>query len=203
MPAWFICPGCAATLEPAARPGGDVAGLRCVTAFEPNPVIFDLVHALKYESQVALVDWFAGFVAGCVSDERDVVLIPVPLHSSRERARGFNQSALLARAVAARLEGSVAEQVLVRTRPTAPQARLAHADRARNVAGAFERVGRVPERGRLLLVDDVVTTGATVAAALEALGTGAERTWVVALCRAHDVPAGESGGAISAQRPNP
>jgi ComF family protein len=194
VPAWFVCPECACELEPslAPQPLPGARGLECITAFAPGPVIFDLVHALKYESQTVLATWFAGFLADSAKAHvgPGAVLLPVPLHASRERERGFNQSALLARAVAARIDASVAEGVLVRTRPTAPQAKLPHDDRARNVAGAFGCAGRVPPHGRLVLVDDVVTTGATVGAALTALDVPPERVCVLTLCRARDAAAG-------------
>jgi ComF family protein len=98
------------------------------------------------------------------------VVVPVPLHPRRLRERGFNQSAEIARA----LGPTVTFDALSRVRETAAQARLSREDRARNVRGAF-----VPGRARaiagrtVLLLDDVVTTGATLSsarAALEALG---------------------------------
>jgi ComF family protein len=98
------------------------------------------------------------------------VLVPVPLHPRRQRARGYNQSLLLAREVSQRLDLPLAAGAVVRRRDTPPQARAAEADaRRRNVAGAFDgRPGAVAGR-RVLLVDDVTTTGATLDACARAL----------------------------------
>jgi predicted amidophosphoribosyltransferase len=190
LPVWHACPRCAATLVPAAR-GGRLpgrSGIVCPTAFEPCPLLFDLVHAFKYEAHLELVPWFARFMAAAARAELggDVVLVPVPSHGSRRRERGFDASALLATGVASRLGAAIAPAVVVRTRATPPQARLAHAARAANVAGAFARTGRAPRRARLVVVDDVVTTGATVSAVLAALALPPDRTAVLALCRARD-----------------
>jgi|Deesub1362A_J573_1020465.scaffolds.fasta_scaffold00663_4 ComF family protein len=91
------------------------------------------------------------------------VIIPVPLHGRRLRQRGFNQSALIARYVSKGLGRPLLVNSLVRTRDTLPQAGLSANERRRNIRGAFS----VNERGliykkRIMLIDDVMTTGATV-----------------------------------------
>ncbi len=116
--------------------------------------------------------------------EADMVA-PVPLHPSRLRVRGFGQAQALAEA-ARRLFGGppVDATALVRVRATDEQARLGRAARRRNVAGAFLAAPRVAGR-RVVLVDDVVTTGATAAAAARALrAAGAASVTVLALARA-------------------
>lgn len=110
-------------------------------------------------------------------------VVPIPLHHTRLRERGFNQSSLLAAAVARKLALPL-EEGLVRLRATATQVSQDQAARWENVAGAFAWVGQ-PLEGTVLLVDDVVTTGATVIAASEALITaGASAIIVLALARA-------------------
>ena len=94
----------------------------------------------------------------------------MPLHGSRLRERGYNQSVLIARAMARVLDLSVEDRALKRVRATETQTNLDSVERGANMAGAFRsrRRDRVRER-RVLLVDDVVTTGATANACAEAL----------------------------------
>jgi ComF family protein len=108
---------------------------------------------------------------------RGAVVVPVPLHPSRLADRGFNQSALLARRVARHLNAPLSARALVRTRETAQQSRLDRSARAKNVAGAFEvRASALIEGRTVLLVDDVMTTGATLDACENALAAaGAAR----------------------------
>jgi ComF family protein len=111
------------------------------------------------------------------------LVVPVPLHPSRLRQRGFNPAALLARALARAHGVPVAPRALERVRDTPSQTGLDRRARARNVAGAFRvRPGaRIP--ARVWLVDDVVTTGATLRAAARALRRAGARR-IVALCAA-------------------
>lgn len=123
------------------------------------------------------------------------VLVPIPLHRSRQRARGFNQAALLARLAAPELELPVALHALRRVRATAQQARLSDAAaRRRNLEGAFAARAPAPGCGRALLVDDLVTAGATAGAAAAALR---EAGWEVAGVLALGVAAahGDAGEA--------
>jgi predicted amidophosphoribosyltransferase len=188
IPYWVACPACAATLRPAGdkTPFAGTAG--CVTAFAPTPLLFTLVHAFKYEAQIQLADWFAARLA-IVARARlghGLVLLPVPSHPARVRERGFDASAVLATAVARRLGAAVAPAVIVRRRATPPQARLAHAARAANVAGAFACCGRLPHARRIIVLDDIVTTGATVNALRAVLARPDDGIAVLALCRARD-----------------
>ncbi|MCX2727712.1 phosphoribosyltransferase family protein [Thermomicrobium sp. 4228-Ro] len=110
-------------------------------------------------------------------------VVPVPLHRTRLQERGFNQSALIARAIARTLALPMREE-LVRVKSTLSQVGLTQADRIRNVSNAFRWIGS-PLQGTVLLVDDVVTTGATISAAAEALeSAGAQSVVVLALARA-------------------
>ncbi len=113
-------------------------------------------------------------------------LAPVPLHPRAERQRGYNQAGLLAREVAAGGSFRLVERCLVRQRPTSPQTRLASVEeRRRNVAGAFAAHGEDLRGLRLLLVDDVCTTGATLGAcAAAARAAGAAAVWGLTLARA-------------------
>jgi ComF family protein len=143
----------------------------------------------KYARDITCAPVLAGFLAAHAPlvVDHDLVL-PVPLHPRRLRWRGFNQSALLARAIAARAERPVDVWTLARARPTPPQVGLGEADRRRNVSGAF--VVRQPAvvRGRtILLIDDVMTTGATVDECARVLRrAGAQWVDVLVVARALD-----------------
>lgn len=112
------------------------------------------------------------------------VLIPVPLHRCRERERGYNQSELLARELGTLIGLPVATEVLRRTRDTPPQVSMSgHRERRRNIADAFQCTGEL-SRQRVLLIDDVVTTGSTMAACAGPLkAAGATSVWGLALAR--------------------
>lgn len=139
------------------------------TCWIPGGAAAAIVHALKYRGWRGVAEGMAARMAR-LSWPADVVaertaLVPVPLAPTRERERGYNQSTLLARALGARWHAPVWPQCIERTRRTATQTRLTPEQRRRNVSGAF----RVPAGARalvrgahLVLVDDVITTGATL-----------------------------------------
>jgi len=114
------------------------------------------------------------------------MVLPVPLHRNRERQRGFNQAALLAASVAKILGIREGGKDCVRVRDTPPQTGLRGAERRKNVKGAFAVPDPERIRGRrILLVDDVMTTGATADACVRALqDAGAGGVWVLTLARA-------------------
>lgn len=133
-----------------------------------------MVHMMKYQGQTAagqtLGRALGRMLEGESLAERRPVVVPVPLHGSRLRERGYNQSVLIARALARVLELSVEDRALRRVRATETQTNLDSAERGANVEGAFivRRKDLVSERP-VLLVDDVVTTGATANACAAAL----------------------------------
>jgi ComF family protein len=132
-----------------------------------------LVHALKYGDRLDLAPMMGRWLAqagGELLAEADA-LVPVPLHWRRHWARRFNQSALLAAAVAKASGVPIAANALKRVKSTPQQVRLSRAQRAANIQGAF----RVPADGkaevvgrRLILVDDVLTSGGCAKALLRA-----------------------------------
>lgn len=112
-------------------------------------------------------------------------LVPVPLHPRRLLARGFNQSRELARLISARRGLPIWQEALVRVRRTTPQMRLARGARAENIRGAFAGRAELVAGRQLLLVDDIMTTGATLEECARALlDAGAKRVDVLALARA-------------------
>lgn len=147
------------------------------------------VRALKYRGATRLAGWLGERLAREVADAgwRPSVVCAVPLHPSRRRRRGYDQAWLLASSTAAALDVPC-RPLLERRRATPSQAWLSRAARLRNVAGAF-RSDSVPG-ARVLLVDDVLTTGATAAACREALlAAGASQVHVAVVARSERSPA--------------
>ena len=149
-----------------------------------------LIQRLKYDGYRPLAKPLGRFLAEAVRrlDAQPFDLtVPVPLHRRRQRQRGFNQAALLAAQVAPLLGTPPGNKDCVRVRDTPPQTGLRAAARRKNVAGAFH----VPEPQRIegrrvLLIDDVLTTGATANSCAQALlDAGAQGVWVATLARAH------------------
>lgn len=204
MGAW-LCPECLAQVGRVAgrgcarcgRPLGEHAhcpacrgrtfALERVRApFFFEGVIQQAVHGLKYRGRRVLAGPLGALLAAYlgVLSWPAAAIIPVPLHRERERARGYNQSALLARALAQRSGWPLLERGLVRWRHTRPQVGLDAAGRRENVRGAFRWEGDAPPPERVLLLDDVYTTGATMEAAAEALrAAGAKEVRGLALAR--------------------
>jgi len=145
----------------------------------------DAIHALKYRDRPALARPLGAWLARRVPAPAGAVLVSVPLGIQRRRARGYDQAALLARALRKATPGlELLPLALARTRETRPQVGRTRADRLANVRGAFRAAREVSGRD-ILLVDDVVTTGATAQACGEALLlAGARSVQVVALARA-------------------
>lgn len=153
-----------------------------------DPLVQKLVHLLKYRYVEEIADHLGAALVGVVAEygaDRDALLAPIPLHSRRERTRGFNQSALLARAVAARTGRPVSDHLLVRRRTTSQQAKLNRDARLRNLRGAFAMAKTLEKLPRsVMLVDDVVTTGATLEACARTLKTaGVQRVSALAVAR--------------------
>jgi ComF family protein len=145
-------------------------------------VLRDLIHLLKYGRVKTLARPLSVLLAQALPrDEVFDATVPVPLYWLRRIKRGFNQSELLARGLARRT-GIPMLKALRRVRPTPTQAGLSNSARRQNVASAFRSQG-VQEK-RILLIDDVMTTGATAAACALALKqAGARRVALLTVAR--------------------
>lgn len=110
-------------------------------------------------------------------------IVPVPVHASRRRRRGFNQAQVLAEVLGKRLGIPVRPELLTRPKRTEPQKNLTAAERLKNLSGAF-RAGEIPKNVRaVLIVDDIYTTGSTMEACARALRqAGVERVYFAVIC---------------------
>ena len=201
----FLCDSCRGSLAPVGSPacplcgglspdGGrcsscegwraDIDGIMAPYRFE-GP-LRDAIHQMKYNNLRAIADDLAELLKvyalekGTVAD----VIVPVPLHPRRLRERGYNQSALLARALGGKLGVPVDESGLIRDRYALPQARTRSIEeRRRNVLGVFGCRDTRFESKRVIVVDDVTTSGATMnacAAALKSKGAAEVRGMALA-----------------------
>jgi len=170
----------------APRRCAEPAHVRLAAAFVFGEPVRALVHAFKFGDAPDLARPLvrhAWATAAFARARRPELVVPVPLHAVRRRERGYDQAALLAREFGA-CAGAPDVAALARRIPTRQQARLSARERAGNVAHAFTAVRPELVRGRrIALVDDVVTTGATVDACVRVLrGAGAAgiEAWAVA-----------------------
>ena len=134
---------------------------RCLALFAYDFPADRLVHALKYGHQLPVAKWFGEQMALRLANEPFDLIVPLPLHAERLRQRGFNQSGEIARRLADLLTRPLDPASVWRSRATPPQAELPLKERSANVRNAFE--SRRDFSGQhVLLVDDVMTSGATL-----------------------------------------
>ena len=173
-----ICPECLSN-------GGYLDGVRSVFSFEGT--IRRAVHEFKYHNLRAIDGLLASFLAGGFREhglDGDLI-VPVPLHPRRLKERGYNHSLLLARRLSELVGIEIKPQALARTRYSRPQAVSSGvAERQKNVEGAFI-CGHTEIKGkRVILIDDVITSGATLRfCALALKEAGAVSVWGLTLAR--------------------
>lgn len=177
--------------DPASCPSCRKVTLHFASARAPGAYsspLKELVHSLKYSRERAAAAPLAEVLLEALRDtaiaEFSEVVVPVPLHRARLRERTFNQSALIGRILARKLDLPFAE-ALVRTKATPSQTELSHTARRENVKGAFAVKCPGAVKGRqVLLVDDVLTSGATASECAKALrAAGATRVYAGAVAR--------------------
>lgn len=186
------CPRCGA---PGAAVGTDAVCGECQRhppAYDATRAVFRyaapvdrLIQHLKYHGRLELSRVLGGYLAQhllALGDPLPDVMLPVPLHVSRLRQRGYNQSIEIAHCIARELRVPLDRQGARRIRATAPQMELPRDQRRKNMRGAFEVNGAFSDK-RVAIVDDVMTSGHTVNALAECLrhnGAQEVRVWVVA-----------------------
>lgn len=175
-----LCDDCLAAHPPWSRG-------RTVLAYDGNArrIVLSVKHGDRLDLVRPVASWMASRAADLLSD--DSVLVPVPLHWTRLLSRRFNQAALLAREIGRLRDVEAIPDGLVRTRRTRPQERMTKPERQANQAGAIRanpsRASRISGRS-VILVDDVMTSGATLAEAARAVhAAGARGVSVVTLAR--------------------
>lgn len=183
-----VCPQCA---EPT--PSGEICG-RCLQsppAFDATRAAFryefpvdQLIQSYKYGGNLALGGWLARQLLPCLGGVAADCVIPLPLHRDRLAQRGFNQAGEIARLLSKELGLPLALDACERVRATRPQAALAHDARAANIRHAFTCSQDLSGK-RILLIDDVLTTGATLSECARVLKLhGASQVMAVVLARA-------------------
>ena len=167
-----------------------------------DDALFEAIILMKYEEIVPLGRWFGQRLAEIVlqsapCDWRADAVVPVPLHLDRLRERGYNQAELIARPLAARIGVKIESSWLVRTKPRPPHLLLSRSERWASVRGAYAiREGFRIDNRRILLVDDVLTTGATLDACARVLRK-AGASEVRGLTVARIVPGWSSSQAVA------
>lgn len=163
------------------------AYLRGRAVFEYNRRMKASIARFKYHNRREYADFYAEEMLRKLGRElrswQPDVLIPIPLHKSRMRRRGFNQAALVADILGRRLGIPVAEKALIRNKKTSPQKELSDQERRANLKHAFQPGELEPEWKRAVLVDDIYTTGSTIDAAARILqAAGVEKVYFLSIC---------------------
>lgn len=172
---YSICPTCSEILE--TNFFDEVRCLKC----QDNPILSGIyslalyegsiskaIHLLKYQGKTVISEHLGSIIYNSPIDwsiflEKEVLIIPVPLHIKRLRKRGFNQSLLIANVISRKIGLKVIPNILIRSKETKSQVELSKEERKENIKGAFSLKDKnlLKERN-ILLIDDVYTTGATI-----------------------------------------
>ena len=208
----LICPACRKELDPIGEPRCKKCGkpvktpeeeycqdcrerkhlyVRGMAALPYSGKIKESIYQMKFHNKREYIDFYGPYMAGVLGEAvmawKADVLVPVPLHRSRLRKRGFNQAALLAGHIGRALAIPVRTDLVQRIRATRPQKELLYRERQNNLKGAFKISHYDVDLKKIILVDDIYTTGSTVdEIAGELLKAGAEEVYFISLCIGRD-----------------
>ncbi len=165
-----ICPRCLSQVTILNRAYTLVGGLKVLSIYEYEGIVRKCIKISKYSSRqfAALKKLSAEAVALVAGNYTGFIVIPIPLSRAKERWRGFNHADLIAKELALHFQLPVNTRILKRTKETTSQYKLDKFARKQNIKGAFTVVGDVKSK-KVLLVDDVCTSGSTLAEAARAL----------------------------------
>ena len=175
-----------------------LCGIEIITLMNyREPIVEDLVRALKYDRSTYAADLAAFALSEYLYEElaekrifsaRRLLIVPIPLHNVRRRERGYNQIELVLEQLPVEFQNgktsSMSRNALSRVRETPPQTRLSRAERLQNVSGAFRADDSIVKNLHVILIDDVTTTGATLAEASKSLTEAGAEVTALALARA-------------------
>ena len=208
----LICPSCRKEVRPVQEPlckkcGKHISGAeqeycrdcrtrehlytRGLALLPYTGKIKQSVYQIKFHNKREYIDFFGPYMAEILGDKilawEAQALIPVPLHRSKLRKRGFNQAELLAKYVGEALGIPVRTDIVQRTRATKPQKDLTWRERQNNLKGAFKISRYDVKLKKIILVDDIYTTGSTIdGIAGKLLEQGAEEVYFISLCIGRD-----------------
>lgn len=186
-----ICPICGASIRQSALRCDDC--MKRLPAFDAvrslafyGGVIRECIHSLKYENNRSLGKYFAQLLCPIISQEAWLInaVIPVPLSKERLKERGYNQAAAIAHPLALFLELPFQPYGLEQVRDTRSQVGLSAEERRMNVIGAFKAIPELVHHKNILLIDDVMTTGATLESCAQVLKeAGSEKVYCLTVAR--------------------
>lgn len=189
-----LCPGCMKAIYPlgvhkSCQAKTTLDGLYTIAKHEG--VMHDLISSVKYKGTFDMTKLLGTLMAWHLekSDlvpssirQSPVILVPVPMHWKKENERGFNQSKLLAQELSKKIHLPSATRILKKTKQTKPQVNLKRNERLKNQTQVFFCPYVLTDHPTVILVDDVVTTGATLSACAKVLKTaGARKVYAIAL----------------------
>jgi len=180
-----ICSQCGRPIYDCACQNETYSFTRCISPFAYTKAVRNGIHRLKFRNVPESAEFFALFMTSAIKREYDTVsfdlVLGVPMHASDIHKRGYNQADLLAKSIADRLDVTYGKRILVKSSKNNTQHTLSRTERRGNVTGVFSVSQPYLVTGkRILLCDDIITTGSTLdACAVELLNAGAREVYCV------------------------